>query len=234
MHTSLCFDSRSSARRFTKLGTPTPARIHSVWKSPKTTHTATVILFSQTGDAGKTTVALDPVGGWRRQRSRVIVIDVGRKGRKENSWLDWSKQRPKEGLTRFFRVTGLTPPAPRRDALEIACADDNIATGGPPRFAVWMRSALLATDVALTPFQPSPSEEGASVEIRKLLEKARIFPPRPPPSLDPQSLRALRPDRPRKGHGARQSILPDTVRPRHPARGVRECSVQQSVSLEAP
>jgi hypothetical protein len=36
-------------------------------------------------------------------------------------------------------------------------------------------SALLATDVALTPFQPSPSGEWTTVEIRKLLEKARIF-----------------------------------------------------------
>ncbi len=99
-----------------------PARFLSVWKSPKTTHTAIVGLFNHASDVGKTTVALDPIGGWlRHQRSRVIVIDADRKGGNENSWLDWSKQRAKEGLTRFFRVAGLTPPAPRREALEIAC-----------------------------------------------------------------------------------------------------------------
>jgi cellulose biosynthesis protein BcsQ len=50
-------------------------------------------------------------------------------------------------------------------------------TDGLPRFAVRTRSALLATDVTLTPIQPSPSGDGAPVEIRKLLEKARVFRP---------------------------------------------------------
>jgi chromosome partitioning protein len=122
-------------------------------------------------------LALDPVGGWAHQRLRVAVIDADRKGDNENCWLDWSEQRAKEGLTRLFEVIGLAFGAPRREALEIACTVDHVVTDGPPRFAVQTRSALLATDVALTPFQPSPSGEGASIEIRKLREKAPIFRP---------------------------------------------------------
>ena len=108
---------------------------------------------------------------------RVVVIHADRKGENENCWLDWSEQRAKEGLTRRLEVIGLTPGAPRREALEIACTADNVVTDEPPRFAARTRSALLATDVALTPFQPSPSGERALVEIRKLQEKARIFRP---------------------------------------------------------
>jgi chromosome partitioning protein len=152
------------------------ARFHPVWKSPKTTRTTVTAVLNQTGDVGKTTVALDPVGGWSRQRLRVIAVDAGRKGENENCWLRWSKQRTKEGLTRLFEVIDLAPDAQRCEALEIACTVDHVVTDGLPCFAERTRSALFAIDVALTPFQPSPSPgEGASVEIRKLLKKALSF-----------------------------------------------------------
>ena len=169
-----------------------------------------VALFNRKSDGGKTNVTFDPVGGWTRQRLRVVVIDADRKGENENCWLDWSQQRAKEGLTRRFEVIGLTPGAPRREALEIACTVDHVVTDGPPRFAVRTRSVLLATDVALTPFQPSPSGERALVEIRKLLEKAQIFRPdlhpdfilnrygpRVTTACDRKSVFAVRPERSR-------------------------------------
>jgi chromosome partitioning protein len=135
-----------------------------------------VALLNQNGGVDKTTVTLDPVGGWPRQPLRVVVIDSGRKGENENCWLDWLEQRANKGLTRLFEVIGLAPGA-HRDSLEIACMVGHVVTDGPPRFAGRTRTALLATDVALTPFQSSPSGEGESVEIRKLLEKAWIFRP---------------------------------------------------------
>jgi hypothetical protein len=120
-----------------------------------------VALLNRKSDVGKTTLALDPIGGWPRQRLRVVVIDADRKGENENCWLDWSEQRAKEGFTELFEVIGLTSGAPRRDALEIACMVGHFVTDGPPRVTVRTRSALLATDVALMPFQPSPSGERA-------------------------------------------------------------------------
>ena len=147
---------------------------------------------------------------------------------------DWSEQRAKEGLTRLFEVIGLAPGTPRHEALEIACTVDHVVTDGPPRFAARTRSALLATDVALTPFQPSPSGEGPPVEIRKLLEKACIFLLDNQPVVfvlnryGPRNLIA-----PESAKALAEQDLPTPCEPRRPARGVRECCVQQSVRMEA-
>jgi chromosome partitioning protein len=134
-------------------------------------------LSNRKSDVGETTLALDPVVRWTRQRFWVGVLDADRKGENENCCLDWFKQRAKEGLTRRFLVIGVDPGAPRLEALEIAWIVGHVVTHGPPRFTVRTHSVLLVSDVALTPFQPSPSGEGEPVEIRKLLKKARIFRP---------------------------------------------------------
>lgn len=136
-----------------------------------------VALFNRKSDVGKTTVALDHAGRWSSQQFWIADRDAGRKGENENFWLDWSQQRANEGLTRSFEVIGLTPGAPRLEALEIACMVRRVGSGEPPRFAVRMRSARLGADVALAPCQPSPSGEGERVEIRKLQKKARFFRP---------------------------------------------------------
>ncbi len=195
-----------------------------------------VALLNQNGGVDKTTVTLDSVAGWWRQRLQVVVIDADRKGENENCWLDWSKQHAKKGLTRPFDVIGLTPGAPPRlEALEIACMVGRVVSGEPPRFAVRMRSALLVTDVALTPFQPSPSGEGEPVEIQQASKKGADPPPRTSTlasSAIATSLAAL--NRPRKSQGGRQARLANAVGPRRSARGVRESCVQQSIPLEAP
>lgn len=131
-----------------------------------------VALLNRKSDVGKTTQALHLAGEWARQRFRVIAIDADRQGRKGKCWLDWSKQRAKEGLTRFFGAFFLAPGAP-----EIARTLEHMVIEVSPGRETLMRSALLATDVALMPFQPSPSGERALVKIRKLLENARIFRP---------------------------------------------------------
>jgi hypothetical protein len=136
-----------------------------------------VTLLKWESDISKTTVAIDSVGGRAHQGRRVIVIDADPKGEKENCWLHWSKKRAKKGLTRQLEVIGLTPGAPRREALEVAITDDDVVSDEPLRFAVPTHSALLVSDVPLTPFHPSPSNEELFVEIRKLLEKAWIFRP---------------------------------------------------------
>jgi chromosome partitioning protein len=152
-------------------------RFHPVWKSPKTPHITLQARLNQTGIVSKTTLSLDSLGGRKRQRLRVVAVDADRKEESENCWLDWSKQPAKKGLTKLVLLIGLAPGAPRREALEIACTVDHIVTDGPPRFAVRTRSALLVTDVALTPPRPSSSGKGEPVELQKLLKKARTFRP---------------------------------------------------------
>jgi len=201
---------------------------HPVWKSPKTTRTTIVALFNQTGAVGKSTMALDPIGRWQRQRLRVIASDAGRKGENENRWLDWSKQRTKKGLTRLFHEVGLALGAMHRVVTEIALKVDHVVTGGAPRFAVRTRSALLATDVALMPFAILRRDTGRNTEP---WGKGADLPPRPHPSLHPQSRRSSRPDRPRKGQGGHQARLAEAMGPRQPARGVQECCVQWSAPL---
>jgi hypothetical protein len=112
-----------------------------------------IALFKRKNDPGKRNATFDPVCGWMRQRLRVVIIHADRKGENQNFWLDWSQQRAKDGLTRCFEVIGLTPGAPRREALEIACTADNFVTDGPPRFTVRKRLAVDATDVAPTRFR---------------------------------------------------------------------------------
>jgi len=123
----------------------------------------TVALPNQNGGVDKTTVTLDSVAGWSRQRLQVVVIDADRKGETENCWLDKSEQRAKEGLTKCFEVIGLNPGVPRHEALEIAWIVGHVVTVGPPRFAAWTRSALLATDA---PIDVTQKLRGASASWR--------------------------------------------------------------------
>jgi hypothetical protein len=86
----ICAPNLSNIESFGFLLTEHP-RFHPVWKSLKTTRITIVAHFNQRGNVGKSTMALDPIGGWQRQRLRVIASDAGRKGKNENCWLDWSK-----------------------------------------------------------------------------------------------------------------------------------------------
>jgi chromosome partitioning protein len=132
-----------------------------------------VALLNQKGGVGKTTLALHLAGQWARTGKRITLIDADPQG----SALDWSQQRAREGLTRLFGVVGLARDTLHREAPELARGADHIVIDGPPRVAALMRSALLATDLALVPVQPSPFDGWASAEMLALIREARIYRP---------------------------------------------------------
>jgi chromosome partitioning protein len=105
-----------------------------------------VALLNQKGGVGKTTLALHIAGAWARQGRRVPLIDADPQG----SALDWSEQRTPEGLPALFVI----------DARRIAAV---------------MRSALLASDLALLPVQQSPFDGWTSAEVLTLIDKARSY-----------------------------------------------------------
>ncbi|MET3791012.1 chromosome partitioning protein [Aquamicrobium terrae] len=105
--------------------------------------------------------------------SRVTLVDADPQG----SALDWSQQRPREGLPRLFGVVGLARDTLHREAPELAREVDHVVIDGPPRVAGLMRSALLAADLVLIPVQPSPLDGWASAEMLVLLAEARIYRP---------------------------------------------------------
>ncbi|MEP0313970.1 MULTISPECIES: ParA family partition ATPase [Alphaproteobacteria] len=132
-----------------------------------------VAFLNQKGGVGKTTLALHLAGELTRKGRRVTLIDADPQG----SALDWSERRSHEGLPRLFTVVGLARDTLHREAPELAASVDHVVIDGPPRVASLMRSALLATDLALIPVQPSPFDGWASAEMLALLTEARIYRP---------------------------------------------------------
>jgi len=129
-----------------------------------------VALLNRKCDVGKTTVDPGPVGVWVRQRSRFIVIDADRQGRKGKSWLDWSKERANEGATGPFGVIALVPDAP-----QIARRVNPAFVEEPWRLETLIRWAPVAADIVVKPVQLWPSDEGTPGDTGKLQKEALDF-----------------------------------------------------------
>jgi chromosome partitioning protein len=86
-------------------------------------------------------------------------------------------RRKKSIVARTLNVFVLVRDTLHREAPELARDTVHVAIDGPPRIAGLMRSALLAPDLVVFPFQPSPFDRWASAEILTLLREARLFRP---------------------------------------------------------
>ena len=106
-----------------------------------------------------------------RQGRRVTLIDADPQG----SALDWSEQRRVKGF-RFLPRRRHRTRTLHREAPSIARRVDHVVIYAS-RLASLMRSALLASDLALLPVQPSPFDGWASAETLALIDEARSSPP---------------------------------------------------------
>src|SRR3954467_2852623 len=128
-----------------------------------------IALLNQKGGVGKTTLALRLAGAWARQGRRVTLIDAD----PQDSALDWSAQRTREGLPVLFRGVVMEGETLHREAPAIARRVDHVVIY-ESRLAALMRSALLASALALLPVQPpSPFDGWASAETLTLIDEAR-------------------------------------------------------------
>ena len=84
-----------------------------------------------------------------------------------------SSERAK-GLPALFSVVGIARETLHREAPAIARRVDHVVIDGS-RLAALMRSALLASDLALLPVQPSPFDGWASAETLTLIDEARSY-----------------------------------------------------------
>ncbi|WP_455479139.1 ParA family partition ATPase [Bartonella sp. B23] len=125
-------------------------------------------LLNQKGGGGKTTLSVNLAASFARTGARVLLIDVDPQG----SALDWAAAREGDPL---FSVVGLPRATVHKEITQIAHNYDHIIIDGPPRVTDLARSALMASDLALIPVQPSPYDIWAADGIVKLIDEARVY-----------------------------------------------------------
>ena len=130
-------------------------------------------LLNPRGSVGKTRLAPHLAAAWGAQGRRVTVVDANPQG----STHDRPTQRATEAVPCLFGVTGLARDTVNREAPELA-SDADPAVDAPSQVAGLLRLALLTADLIPIPAQPSPFDGRASAMMLKLLEEARIVPPR--------------------------------------------------------
>ena len=143
-----------------------------------------VALLNQKGGVGKTTLA----GAWARRGLRVTLIDAD----PQSSALDWPEQPARQGLPERFSIVGIARGTLHREAPAIARRVDHVVIDGS-RLAALMRSALLASDLALLPVQPSPFDGWASADTLTLIDEARSYRRRPGRALRAQPVHCAPP-----------------------------------------
>jgi chromosome partitioning protein len=125
-------------------------------------------LLNQKGGVGKTTLAVHIATALAKRGRRVMLVDADPQG----SALDWSASRQAEPL---FPVIGLPRPNLHKEIPNHVSRYDDVVIDGPPRVNELTRSALLATDLAVIPVQPSPYDVWAAKEIVDLIREAVVF-----------------------------------------------------------
>jgi len=132
-----------------------------------------IALLNQKGGAGKTTLATHLAGELAVEGFRVVLIDADPQG----SASDWAERRAQSALKRLYGVYGLAREILHAEVPQIAQTADFVIIDGPPRSAAITRSALLASDLALIPVQPSAYDIWASADMVRLIEEARLYRP---------------------------------------------------------
>lgn len=119
------------------------------------------------GGVGKTTLATHFAGVLARRGRKVLFIDADPQG----SARDWLSVRTSEPP---FSLVALDRPVIHRDIDGLARGYDDVVIDGPPRVADVMRSAIVASDVAIIPVTPSPYDIWASSDAVSVIREAAM------------------------------------------------------------
>ena len=130
-----------------------------------------IALLNQKGGVGKTTISIH-LAAELATNAKVLLIDADPQG----SALDWAAQRSDSAR---FTVVGFPKPILHREINAIGSGYDWVLIDGPPRVNDLARSAIAASDMVLSPVQPSPFDVWAAKDIIDIVTEFGI----PKPNL---------------------------------------------------
>ena len=128
--------------------------------------TQIISLCKGKGGAGATTLAVALAYEYA-QRGKTILLDCDPQG----SATKWSKTRKKNELECPFEVRANPVPTVHEDVVALSKDYEFIILDTPPRASDLLKSVMLASDIILIPFQPSPMDvQEASVIGREIIK----------------------------------------------------------------
>lgn len=127
-----------------------------------------IAMAHQKGGVGKTTLSINLAGLLSRDGMKVLYVDADPQG----SALDWSEARESEPL---FSMVGMPKPILHKELPQLSKGYDCTIIDGPPRVGDITRSALVASNLALIPIQPSPYDVWAANEVMDIIKEASVY-----------------------------------------------------------
>lgn len=127
-----------------------------------------IALLNQKGGVGKTTLSVNLADALASKSCRVLLVDADPQG----SALAWPAVRTTEPR---FPVVGIAKATLHKDLAGMARHYDVVLIDGPPRSNDIARSAIMASDLALIPVQPSPVDVWASDATVALVTEAQVY-----------------------------------------------------------
>lgn len=132
-----------------------------------------VSVVNQKGGSGKSTAAMEVAAGLAREGARVLVADADPQGTAQR----WAAASPEEAPFPAV-VMGVAAAGDQvhRELRKVVGDYDWILVDTPPNLdAVSPQSALLVSDMALVPVEPSPSDVWATTAARELVRRVQVI-----------------------------------------------------------